>query len=500
MDGDELRGRLAAAYGTSLDDVTLAWDETRDAAAVHLADRIAGMLGEPLPSAATANPDPPLAPPWPRWAATAGAGSEASVRAVVEWAAARGADLSAVEIRTAPDGNRTVHARKKLWRQDPVMFVPRALMIVDEDIEKSDLGQRLADIRGELESLHTPFATWLALERTRTGTPWRTYFESLPADPDIPAFRSADDLALLADTAALASAALARKTLDVDHARLVELFGGGAPDRAALAWARAICSSRLFKVTIEGHDRRAMVPVADFFDHASGDTTWRYDDAAGGLVITAAREFEPGDQVHLGYGAFPNAHFLTHYGFAVADNPEDVALLWFPPATDPLRDVIAACLWDQPLSAPIELEVNLRIEGGMRRALSLARLRKADYREIILSNDHGRFADRSYMWLHADHDRAALAMIADAARASAARLVDPASAETPWERTCATVRAAERAVLDAIMQLPERASPYLDDPRPWDWRRAATSMDILSRGADCLVRSYILMIADELPR
>jgi methionyl-tRNA synthetase len=62
------------------------------------------------------------------------------------------------------------------------------------------------------------------------------------------------------------------------------------------------------------------------------------------------------------------------------------------------------------------------------------------------------------------------------------------------------VRAAERAVLDAIMQLPERASPYLDDPRPWDWRRAATSMDVLSRGADCLVRSYILMIADELPR
>ncbi|MBZ0233375.1 MAG: hypothetical protein K8M05_13690, partial [Deltaproteobacteria bacterium] len=64
----------------------------------------------------------------------------------------------------------------------------------------------------------------------------------------------------------------------------------------------------------------------------------------------------------------------------------------------------------------------------------------------------------------------------------------------------ATVHAGERAVLDAVLQLPERATPYLDDPAPWTWRRAATSMDILSRGADCLVRSYILMIADELPR
>jgi histone-lysine N-methyltransferase SETD3 len=358
-------------------------------------------------------------------------------------------------------------------------------------------------VRGDFDSLHTPFATWLALERARPTSPWRLYLDALPAAPDTPAFRSDADLALLADTAAIASVSGARGTLDADHARLVQLFGSKAPPREAMAWARAITASRMFKVTIEGHDHRAMVPVADFFDHAVGDSTWRYDDTAGGLVVTAARDLEAGEEIHLSYGGFPNAHFLTHYGFAVEENPDDVALLLFPPAPDALRDVLAATLWDQPLAAPIELEVNTRIEGGMRRALSLARLRTASYREIILSNDHGRFADRIFMWLHGDHDRAALEMIGEAARASIARMGEvPALGDdaTFWQRTCATVKRSERAVLEAAIALRERAEPYIDDPRPWDWRRAATSMDILSRGADCLLRSYILMIADELPR
>ncbi|HUQ06146.1 MAG TPA: SET domain-containing protein [Kofleriaceae bacterium] len=503
MDGQTLRGRLAAAYGTPLEGVSLDWNEERDSAAISLADRIAPMLGAPLPGAATANVDPPIGPPWPRWAATAGSGSAESVRAVVEWAAARGADFSAIEIRTSPEGNRSVFAKKHLWRQDRVMFVPRALMIIDEDLDRSEVGARLAEGRGDFDSLHTPFATWLALERARGDSPWRTYFQSLPADPDLPAFRDAAELALLTDTAAVASAAGARRNLDEDHARVVALLGAEAPERAAMAWARAITSSRLFKLTIEGHDRRAMVPVADFFDHSDGDTTWRYDDAEGGLIITAARTIEEGEPIHLGYGSFPNAHFLTHYGFAVPDNADDVALLLFPPAADPLRDVIAACLWDQPLSAPVELEVNTRIEGGMRRALSLARLRNASYREILLSNDRGRFEERSYLWLHGDHDRAALEMIADAARAARARIEDQAPiAEdaSPWERTCAVVRAGERAIHDAVIALRERAEPYIADPTPWQWRHAAVSMDILSRYADCLVRSYILMIADELPR
>ena len=503
MDGEELRGRLATAYGTSLEGISLDWNEDLDSAAVSLADRIAPMLGEPLPTAAAAYADPPLAPPWPRWSVTAGSGSAASVHAVTEWAAAHGADLSAVEIRTSPTGNRTVHAKRTIPRQRPVMFVPRALMIVDEDLERTDVGAAVGAIRGELDSLHTPFATWLALERARADSPWRVYLESLPAAPDLPAFRDAADLALLADTAAVASAATARSNLDGDHALLVEHLGKRAPERAAYAWARAIASSRLFKLTIDGHDRRAMVPVADFFDHAAGDTTWRYDDATGGLLVSAARHIDEGEQIHLNYGSFPNTHFLTHYGFAAPENHDDVALLLFPPAPDPLRDVLAACLWDTALGAPVELEVNTRIEGGMRVALSLARLRAASYREIILSNDHGRLQDGNYLWLHADHDRAALGLIADAARASIERMGEAAvlgEDATAWQRTCATVRAGERAVLDAAAALAERATPYLDDPSPWPWRRAAVSTDILSRGADCLLRSYILMIADELPK
>src|SRR5690606_24558347 len=121
--------------GAALDGVSLAWEEERDEAAVSLADRIAPMLGEPVPDAAAAYADPPLAPAWPRWSATAGAGTADSVGALVAWAAARGAELDAVEIRTSPAGNRTVHARRQLLRQERVLFIPRAALLVDEDLE-----------------------------------------------------------------------------------------------------------------------------------------------------------------------------------------------------------------------------------------------------------------------------------------------------------------------------------------------------------------------------
>ena len=493
MDGDTLRDLLAAAYGTRLEGISLAHDDDREPAAISLADRIAPMLGAPLADRPAPQPaeEPP---PWPRWADVPTRTAEQAVddvRAVTTWATARGADLEAIEIRVSPTGNRSVYARRPIWRQDPVMFVPRDLMIVDENIEASGLGEVMSSLHGELASGHTPLAVWLASERLRPDSPWRTYLESLPSTPDLPAFRDRADMALLVDTTARLTALRHRLTLDGDHAKVAELLGDQAPSLAALAWARAVIGSRLFKLEIDGNDRRVLVPVADFFDAGDGgDATWSYNDADRGLVVTAARNIAEGEEIRLRYGEFTNAHFLTHYGFGAPDNPDDTALLVFPPAPDPLRDVAAAALWGHPLSQPVAIEAGYRIESGFRRALSLARMRAASYRDLIKGTDAGRWDLNELLWLHADHDRAALELIADAARAGIARLDAHALTDvtTPWQRTVATVRAGERA------------EPYLADPSPWPWRRAATSMDIMCTGADCLVRSYILMIADELPR
>ncbi len=500
MDDDTLRERLAVAYGTRLDGESLRWDDQREAAAVMLADRIAGLLGEPVVVAA----EPGAAigpPPWPRAPIPTG-DRAAAVRDVVAWAAARGAVFDAVEIQISPAGNRTVHARRPIERQERIVFVPRDLILIDDNLDATPLGARLVPSRDRLSNQQTPFATWLAAERAQPGSPWRPYLDALPAAPDTPGFRDEADLMLLAATAARAGVLAARHSLAADHAHLVEVLGDDAPTLAALAWARAVTGSRTFKLMIDGLDCRGMVPIAEFFDHGPGDTTWSYDDSAGGLAITAARDLAAGEQIHLGYGEFANSHFVTHYGFAIDDNPDDIALLCFPPAANPLVDVAAACLWDHPLAAPIELEAGTRIEGGMRRALSLARLRVASYRELIKATDAGRFEGRELLWLGADVDRAALQLLAEAARANLARLVDPPPGDNPsaWAQTAAVIRAGERAVLAAITELPERAAPYLADPSPWPWRRAAVSIAVDSRGGEALMRSYILMIADELPR
>lgn len=500
MNGEALRDELARAYGTPLPGVPLRWHELLDESAVSLADRVAPMLDDAPPPPPPPSP-PPDPAPWPRLP-VATRDDAAALHAVTAWATAQGAVLDGVEIRIAADGNRSVHAREALVRNQRVMVVPRALMLVDDDLAATPLGLRLAPARERLASPHTPFATWLAIERGLADSPWRPYLDVLPAAPDVPTFRPDAELAGLADTAARAGIMAARRILHAEHAVVREVVGADDPGLAEHAWAHALTNSRMFKLRIEGTDRRAMVPVADFFDHGPGDTTWAYDDAAGGLVITAARRVAAGEELRLGYGQFSNAHLLAHYGFAVDDNRDDVALLLFPPAPTPLVDVAAACLWDHRLRAPVELEVGARVEAGFRRALSLARLRAASYRDLLHATDRGRFDNRELLWLGPAVETAALALVADAARAGLARLAPGPTGDEPdpWARTQARVRAGERAVLEAILELPARAAPYLADPSPHAWYRAAVSIDILASGGLGLVRHYILNIADELPR
>ncbi len=236
----------------------------------------------------------------------------AAVARLESWAAARGARFEALEVRVDAAGNASAQARRPIGRGEPIVTIPRALMLADRDVGASSPGE---------------LAAWLALEAARLDSPWRPFLEVMPARfADMPVFRGGDELAPIAGTTARLLAAEAHRETLAAYAALPDHVRARVP-LAAYAWGRAVVQSRGFNAPFTIDPSIAFIPIVDLMDHARGETTWRYDVAGARYVVTASRDFAAGEAVHLDYGAYGNARLLVDYGFALPDNPDDETVL-----------------------------------------------------------------------------------------------------------------------------------------------------------------------------
>ena len=164
--------------------------------------------------------------------------------------------------------------------------------------------------------------------------------------------------------------------------------------------------------------RRALVPVADMFDHGRADATWAYVDGPARFEVRAARDLGAGQEIQISYGRSGNASLVSTYGFAMADNGEDEALL----------DVATA-------AGVHHLAVGSHYDRRFQLAMAIA----------------GPDGD----------DLAAMARIAAAARATIAAISKAplaASGSPAWQASCQQVRAGEVATAAAIVEFVERVT------------------------------------------
>lgn len=516
---DELRARIADHWAVDLGDTPIRSElATTDGARLALAERLALVIE----GAGGAVQPPPRAVPWrplPHRDVVAPP-ADVAVRELLAWASKQGIDAGAIDVRIAADGNRSVVARRALAEGDVLVAVPRSALITDLDVADAPIGTALARAAPPLDSLHTPFGLWLAIERRDPSSRWRPYLDALPARVGLPWFDADPERALRGTHCELVVDAL-RGSVQADHAAIVARMPRVADLTVAeLAWGRAITSSRLFRVNIGGHDRTALAPVADLFDHGPADATWSYDQGGERFVIRATRALAAGAPVHLSYGKKGLSRFVTGYGFAPADvvaavgepvdDPahEDVAALTFAGYRDDVRAALALHLiWGHDLDRPLTMTVGESWDERARRVLSVARLLVADGRELTQAVERGRFQRGELAWLGPRNERAALERIADEAGAARTRLAATDDADRRllaepeargWARTAAAIRVSERAVLERWSELAVLASGLHGERSPWSWRRTADQRE--SDGLrHPLANGYLRALADELP-
>ena len=339
------------------------------------------------------------------------------------WAIASGARFDALEVRVDATGNSTTHARRAIAVGEPIVTIPRRLIITDVELAATSTGEP-DPYGGRGRSPRDTLATWLALEACRADSPWRPFLDVLPVQlPDLPMFRGDGDLDALAGTAAHVLAAEVHADVLATHGAFADEMRARVP-LADYAWGRAIVGSRGFNAPDTIEQRIALIPIVDLMDHHPGETTWTYDLERAEYVVSALRAFDAGQAVHFDYGTYGNGHLLVEYGFALPDNPHDEALLMF---------------------GETPVIVSARFDERLMNALTLA---------------------RPPAWEPGALDELAAAALRSVERLARGAPREPGSSS--WDEICAVVRRGERKVLDEIVAFTAGASSQLlRDYRDW---------------------------------
>jgi len=496
--GAELDARIARAFGVELEtSASLPPENSVPGEFLRAAELIGRAIADRRASA------PPAAEPtWPALAARPDIpappdGRRAAIERQLAWARAAGASWDGIEFHVDGSGSASVLASRKLSSGEPILTIPRQLMIVDNELAASTTGELALGFPEA--SPRDALAAWLPLEAREPTSRWRPYFDALPASfAELPMFRDGDDLGALAGTAAHALAAEKNREVQATYDRL-------SPDlRARLsladfAWGCAVVMSRAFHAPGTLEHRLAMIPLLEILNHGLDDTTWIYYPSKG-LVVSTEREFAIGDEVHFSYGERSNTHLVVHFGFALPGNTAREAGLLFDRASDPVNDVAAHLMWNVPLEAPARIRVGCVLDHRFERALSLARLQASGPVERARAVDAGLTLHGDLPWLGGALEEAAFTVLAAAARRALAELNahSPRAPYRPWDQMCSVVRDAERDVLEQILEFTATAREFLRWQDPELVRAAAADIPTDVLGAPRLLRQYLYAVADEL--
>lgn len=396
--------------------------------------------------------------------------ADPQLEALVRWSEERGARMPALALRRREDGQRGVYARAHVPAGALVLELPRRLFLSQELAVGSDLGRRIAASGVELADEQSWLAAFLLQEKHAACSTWARYVATLPASyRHMPFFLEPGELSLLAGSYARRVLEAQRRSIAQDYASLCrhvpgfERFGS-----LEFAWARLSVVTRAFRLTTNAETTRALLPVADMFDHKRPrETSWTYDDAREAFTLTALQDFRPGDPVRVSYGRKCNGYLFVNYGFCLEENEDNVAELPVPAVRPDHRFYREAqALWAEDggfrIPARHAAEATRRLFSFLRLACARDGERPAKVRDGLIPGEVAPVTARN--------EEAVLRALAAACEEALGRFEttleqDEALLREPGlpakARHCILLRRGEKQVLHAWRSLANTAIPLL---------------------------------------
>lgn len=246
-----------------------------------------------------------------------------------------------LELRRTSKGRGVVALEDIAAGQVMVRVPMRHVIHVEEDAGTgSDGDARLA------KKLYWTLAEEAKSENETSSQKWELYARMLPTRTGCAALWDEETIEEMQFLPAVESALRLKEKFQVEADRAVQEH---AIPFHAMLWALSIVHSRSFAVCNErGRRVRALVPVADLFNHKSdepaaagaldmqlgeGETgeAWQLildEDSKPWFQMSALEACKPGEEVFINYGHETSAELLTSYGFIPDPNPSEYVPLY----------------------------------------------------------------------------------------------------------------------------------------------------------------------------
>ncbi|EGX97217.1 SET domain-containing protein, putative [Cordyceps militaris CM01] len=242
-----------------------------------------------------------------------------TIDSLLQWAADQGVVLDGVRPSRIPGRGLGMVATRHIHKGEVLIAVPTPAIRSRHTLPKSLMGKAPTNM-----TLHGLLAADLLLHPPDVAA-WGTLVPSLADfESSTPFFwpETLQDL-LPPEAKKLLRTQQQRFRRDWSHAHAG--FPSVAEQDYLYAWF--LVGTRSFYYQVDEtlpypwHDRLALLPVADMFNHASvgcavAFSTEVYD-------VTADRDYEADEELYTSYGAHSNDFLLAEYGFMLQDNPHD---------------------------------------------------------------------------------------------------------------------------------------------------------------------------------
>ncbi|CAH1159824.1 unnamed protein product [Phaedon cochleariae] len=259
----------------------------------------------------------------------------ATIENFTKWVIENGAEIKGCEIAQFDGFDLGLRVTTEIPFSSLVIAVPRNLMMSLETARKTDLKNIMETDQILSNMPNVALSIFLLYEKFKTDSFWMPYINILPLNYSTVLYFTPEELEELTGSPTLEIALRQIKSIARQYAYFYKLFNTSEDPISRLmkdkftyweyCWAVSTVMTRQNTIPSEDGENmiNALIPLWDMCNHTNGTISTDYNPELQRSECLALKDFKPGEQFFIFYGARTNADLFIHNGFIYDENTHD---------------------------------------------------------------------------------------------------------------------------------------------------------------------------------
>ncbi|XP_045526319.1 actin-histidine N-methyltransferase [Pieris brassicae] len=273
-----------------------------------------------------------------------------NIEKYVMWLKEHEVEFEGLEIASFEDYEYGLKALKSFPEDSLLLTIPKQVMMTEIDAQKSDLSEFIKDDVLMQNMPNVTLALFLLFEKSKSDSFWKPYIDTLPESYSTVLYFDLEELAELKPSPTFESSMKLYTNIARQYSYLwLRINKSNQPGLKNLKeiftfenyrWAVSTVMTRQNHIQLTDFTTTAFIPLWDMCNHEQGKISTDFNKDGNRGECYAKRDFKPGEQVFIFYGARPNADLFVHNGFVYPNNDYDyITLTMGVSSSDALREL-----------------------------------------------------------------------------------------------------------------------------------------------------------------